>query len=48
MFALLGTPDAHKQHIVYPDVGHDLGARRRNVVIRAMLDWLDRYLGPVQ
>ncbi len=44
MFRLLGTDPAHKRHILY-DVGH---AIPRNSLYRETLDWLDRYLGPVQ
>ena len=46
LFELLGTPAAHKRHIVYPG-GHGVFAVRRSEMIREMLDWLDRYLGPV-
>jgi dienelactone hydrolase len=41
----LGTPAEHKRHVVY-DAGHfgwPLGE-----FVRENLDWLDRYLGPVQ
>jgi formylglycine-generating enzyme required for sulfatase activity/dienelactone hydrolase len=44
MFRLLGTPEAHKRHVVY-DTGHFIP---RNEKIKEILDWLDRYLGPVE
>lgn len=44
MFRLLGTPAEHKRHIVY-ETFHDLP---RNDAIKDTLDWLDRYLGPLQ
>ncbi len=44
LFRLLGTPEKDKKHVVY-DTGH---APPRKDFIRETLDWLDRYLGPVQ
>jgi formylglycine-generating enzyme required for sulfatase activity/cephalosporin-C deacetylase-like acetyl esterase len=44
MFRLLGTPREHKRRIVY-DTGHDIP---RTEIIKETLNWLDRYLGPVQ
>jgi predicted esterase len=41
---LLGTPEQDKRHVVY-DRGH---AIRGKDLIRPSLDWLDKYLGPVQ
>jgi len=43
MFRLLGTPDINKRHIVI-DGGHRLP---KSAIIKEILDWLDRYLGPV-
>jgi cephalosporin-C deacetylase-like acetyl esterase len=43
MFRLLGTPIEHKRRVVY-DTGHDIP---RNEEIKETLNWLDRYLGPV-
>ncbi|HUE88608.1 MAG TPA: protein kinase [Vicinamibacterales bacterium] len=43
----LGTPAEHKRHSVYPG-GHDLMAQLRSRVVREVLDWLDRYAGPVE
>jgi formylglycine-generating enzyme required for sulfatase activity/dienelactone hydrolase len=44
MFQLLGTPDEHKRHVI-AEGGHDVP---RQLLIRETLDWLDRYLGPVE
>jgi len=43
MFRLLGTPKENKRRVVY-ETGHDIP---RNELIKETLDWLDRYLGPV-
>jgi len=43
MLRMLGTPADRKQRILY-DAGH--GALPHNQVVRASLDWYDRYLGP--
>jgi eukaryotic-like serine/threonine-protein kinase len=43
MFELLGTPDEHKR-LALVDGGHSVPL---NPVIREVLDWLDRYVGPV-
>jgi alpha-beta hydrolase superfamily lysophospholipase len=45
-FKWLGTPEKDKKHIVY-DSAHDV-MLYRPAVIREVLTWLDRYLGPVQ
>jgi hypothetical protein len=45
MFEMLGTPDASKR-LVLLDGGHVPNSV--NDLIRAVLDWLDRYLGPVK
>jgi dienelactone hydrolase len=45
MFAMLGTPAAEKSHIVL-DTPHDVTEQRPQLV-KAVLDWLDRYLGRV-
>jgi pimeloyl-ACP methyl ester carboxylesterase len=44
LFRLLGTPEQDKRHVVI-DGGH---VTPMGPVIRETLDWLDRYLGPVQ
>lgn len=44
MFLLLGSPPEHKRHFV-EDGGHFVA---RTHLVRETLDWLDRYLGPVQ
>ncbi|MCK4826380.1 SUMF1/EgtB/PvdO family nonheme iron enzyme, partial [bacterium] len=46
MYSLFGTPDEHKRHRLF-DVGHSV-PKPRNEYIREVLDWLDRYLGPVK
>ena len=43
MFRFLGTPPEHKRHVLF-DSGH---VPSTEVVIKEVLDWLDRYLGPV-
>jgi len=43
-FALQGAPDEHKRLVVL-EGGH---IPSNNNVIREVLDWLDRYLGPVE
>ena len=44
MFRWLGTPEAHKRHVVL-EAGH---VPPRLGIIKESLDWLDRYLGPVK
>ncbi|MGH9604316.1 MAG: bifunctional serine/threonine-protein kinase/formylglycine-generating enzyme family protein [Terracidiphilus sp.] len=46
LFAALGTPVDEKSHVVL-DTPHDVTAQRPQLV-RAVLDWLDRYLGRVR
>jgi dienelactone hydrolase len=43
-FELLGTPDKDKERFV-DETGHFV---RRIEIIRRTIDWLDRYLGPVE
>ncbi len=45
MFRLLGTPEKDKRHYVF-EGGHI--APRTPAIIKEILDWLDKYLGPVQ
>lgn len=42
---LVGSPAEHKRHVVFEDAGH---VPPRLGVIREVLAWLDRYLGPVE
>jgi eukaryotic-like serine/threonine-protein kinase len=42
MFRLLGSPEKDKMHFLF-EGGH---TSPRNEVVRLILDWLDRYLGP--
>jgi len=44
MFRLLGTPKENKRHVLY-ETGHNIP---HNEMIKETLNWLDRYLGPVQ
>jgi hypothetical protein len=44
MFRLLGTPPEHKRHRLF-ESGHV--PLEREEVMKEVLDWLDRYLGPV-
>jgi dienelactone hydrolase len=43
MFRSLGTPDKDKRHAIY-DSGH---IPPKNLIVKELLDWFDRYLGPV-
>jgi serine/threonine protein kinase/formylglycine-generating enzyme required for sulfatase activity/dienelactone hydrolase len=47
MYEFLGTPEAHKKHQVYPG-GHGLLGLFRKQIQDDVIDWLDRYLGPVE
>ena len=42
LFELLGTPAAEKRHFIF-DGSH---VPPRGLLIREMLDWLDKHLGP--
>jgi cephalosporin-C deacetylase-like acetyl esterase len=44
LFRLLGAPEKDKRHVLF-DAGH---AVPRTPKIKEILDWLDRYLGPVK
>lgn len=46
MFETLGTPIEHKRHVIF-EAAHGVYGHR-NEMIREVLDWLDRYLGPVE
>ncbi len=43
----LGTPEADRK-IIVTDANHFVGAYNADLVIAETLDWLDRYLGPVE
>ncbi len=43
LFDLLGTPPADKRHVVF-ETGH---VPPNDLLTKEVLDWLDRYLGPV-
>ena len=44
MFERMGTPDEHKKWLVYKG-GHYVP---QTELVREALDWLDKYLGPVE
>jgi dienelactone hydrolase len=44
LFDLLGTPLQHKRHVIFENAGH---VPPRIGVVREVIAWLDRYLGPV-
>jgi eukaryotic-like serine/threonine-protein kinase len=46
MFNRLGTPESEKRHVVL-DTPHDV-TQQRPLLVKTVLDWLDKYLGPVQ
>jgi len=46
MFRWLGAPAGQKRHAVF-ETAHDVSIMR-NELIKEVLDWLDRYLGPVR
>ena len=46
LFDLLGTPQAHKKHIIFPG-SHSISWEYRKQCDREVVDWLDKYLGPV-
>jgi eukaryotic-like serine/threonine-protein kinase len=45
LFAMLGTAEKDKRHIIL-DTPHDV-TEQRPLLVRGVLDWLDRYLGRV-
>jgi len=45
LFEMLGTPAADKSHVVL-DTPHDV-TEQKPLLVKAVLDWLDRYLGRV-
>ena len=46
MYQFLGTPEAHKRLVLF-DVAHTI-PRPRHKMMEEVLNWLDRYLGPVR
>jgi dienelactone hydrolase len=44
LFNLFATPGEHKRLVIFENAGH---VPPRLELIREVLDWLDRYLGPV-
>ncbi len=47
LFDLLGAPAGHKQHLVFPG-GHSIAWECREQYHKAIVDWLDQYLGKVK
>jgi len=47
LFNLLGTPAGHKQHVLFPG-GHSIAWESREPYHKAIVDWLDQYLGRVE
>jgi formylglycine-generating enzyme required for sulfatase activity/dienelactone hydrolase len=47
MFNLLGTAEAHKKHVRFPG-GHGISWEYHEQSNREVVEWLDRYLGPVR
>jgi dienelactone hydrolase/predicted Ser/Thr protein kinase len=46
LFAMLGTRPEHKRHVILRS-GHGVLGQQRSQVVKEVLDWLDKYLGPV-
>jgi dienelactone hydrolase/predicted Ser/Thr protein kinase len=46
LFERLGTRPEHKQHRLF-DGSHDVILQRKSELVKEMLDWFDKYLGPV-
>ena len=46
LFALLAAPASDKRHAIFPG-GHVIINQQRSQVVREVLNWLDKYLGPV-
>jgi dienelactone hydrolase len=46
LFKMLGTRESDKRHVML-ETPHDVTVQRP-LLVKAVLDWLDRYLGPVQ
>jgi serine/threonine protein kinase/formylglycine-generating enzyme required for sulfatase activity/dienelactone hydrolase len=47
LFNLLGTPRAQKRHILFPGE-HSIAWEYRKQYHKEIMDWLDKYLGPVR
>ncbi len=48
LIRLLGAAERDKKHVVFEDAGHFPSPDDLPEGTRIMLDWLDRYLGPVK
>ena len=47
LFELLGTPPEHKKHVLFPGA-HSIPWEYRKQYHKEIVDWLDKYLGPIQ
>ncbi|MEA3226499.1 MAG: SUMF1/EgtB/PvdO family nonheme iron enzyme, partial [Planctomycetota bacterium] len=47
LFNLLGTPEPHKKHVIFPG-GHSISWEYRKKCNEEIVKWLDRYLGPAR
>jgi dienelactone hydrolase len=47
LFDLLGTPAEHKKHVLFPGE-HSIPWEHRKQYHKEIVDWLDKYLGPIQ
>jgi serine/threonine protein kinase/formylglycine-generating enzyme required for sulfatase activity/dienelactone hydrolase len=47
LFDLLGTPAEHKKHVLFPGE-HSIPPEYRKQYHKEIVDWLDKYLGPIQ
>ena len=48
LIRLLGAPEKDKKHAILENSGHFINPGDSPEAARLMLDWLDRYLGPVR
>jgi hypothetical protein len=44
LFPALGTPERDKRYVIF-DTAHEVQSYRA-IIMREVLEWLDRYLGP--
>ncbi len=45
LFRMLGTPESEKKHVLL-DTPHEI-VQQKDQMVKVVLDWLDKYLGPV-
>jgi len=46
LFKLFGTPEENKHHVIL-DTDHSVWVKH-DIVVKEILEWLDKYLGPVE